>query len=325
MTSEEASVDTASLSMTVHRKEEIADAVFLFELVSADESVELPRFTAGSHVEVLTRTGLKRQYSLCNAPSDSGRYVIAVKREEGGRGGSISMADELAEGDRLLVSHPTNYFELDPGAARFLFIAGGIGITPILSMARELAQTGRDFKLVYCTRSPRTTAFAAELAAEPFADKTVIHFDHGDRAHSFDLASVLAQRPEGTHLYCCGPGPLMHAVRDLSRHWPASTVHFEDFSTALKEGKSGDAEFTVRLARRGITIGVPAGMSILDALRRHGIHVSSSCESGTCGACRTGLLQGVADHRDYILEEDETREIMICVSRAKSDELVLDL
>jgi phthalate 4,5-dioxygenase reductase component len=322
---EEASVEIDTLATIVKRKERIADDIVLFELVSADAAVKLPRFTSGSHVEVLARNGSKRQYSLCNAPSDGDRYVIAIKREAEGRGGSVSMVDEVAVGDRLLVSHPKNYFSLDKGATRHLFIAGGIGITPILSMTRELAETQGDFRLVYCTRSPETTAFAAELAEPAFADRTTIHHDHGDRAQSFDLESLLAERAEGTHLYCCGPGPLMRAVRELTRHWPKSAVHFEDFSTTLKEGKPSDAEFTVHLARQGVTIGIAPGVSVLDALRRHGVAVPSSCESGTCGSCRTKLLEGIPDHRDYILDDDETQEIMICVSRAKSKRLVLDI
>jgi phthalate 4,5-dioxygenase reductase subunit len=324
MTLEE-SADISTQSMLIRRKGEIAQDVFLFELVSADESIKLPRFTAGSHIEVLTRNGLRRPYSLCNAPSDCDRYMIAVKRDAAGAGGSISMADDLQAGDRILVSQPKNYFALDPKARRFVLVAGGIGITPILSMARELVETRRDFKLLYCTRSPDTTAFADELSVPEFASHTVIHHDYNDRSRSFDLPSLLTERVEGTHLYCCGPAPLMHAVRDLSRHWSEDAVHFEDFSASVKLAKSGDSEFTVRLARQGVTLGVPAGVSILETLRRHGISAPSSCESGTCGACRTGLLGGVADHRDFILDEDETGDIMICVSRAKSSELVLDI
>jgi phthalate 4,5-dioxygenase reductase subunit len=326
MISEEASVELDTLSMRVQRKEKVADDIFLFELVPADPAAPLPPFSAGAHVEVLTRSGLKRQYSLCNAPSDSSHYLIAVKREAGGQGGSRSMADDVAAGDQILVSRPRNYFELDHSAVRYLFIAGGIGITPILSMSRELVRSGGDFRLVYCTRSPETTAFADELAGPGFSGRAIVHHDHGERSRSFDLAGLLAAvPPPGTHLYCCGPQPLMHAVRDLSRHWPSATVHFEDFSADVKHGKQGDAEFTVHLMRQNRTIGVPAGESILDALRRNGVVTPSSCESGTCGSCRTRLLEGVPDHRDYILDEEETGEIMICVSRAKSDRLVLDL
>ena len=320
-------VEATMLSMRVRQKKLIAHETVLFELASNDAQ-SLPPFSAGSHVVVITPNGLTRRYSLCNAPSERETFVIAVKRDAQGDGGSISMVDDLMVGDRLSVSHPENYFPLSGDAESCVLVAGGIGITPILAMVRELLDRNIDFKVIYCTRSPETTAFIPELSALGLVDRIVIHHDHGDRTQSLDLAPLLAERPQGAHLYCCGPRPLMQAVRDLTRHWPSEAVHFEDFGTSVHpaQEQEQDREFSVRLARQGTTVSVPVGVSILEALRRRGIAVPSSCESGTCGSCRTRLLSGVAEHRDFVLDEDAyDKEIMICVSRAKSEALELDL
>jgi phthalate 4,5-dioxygenase reductase subunit len=313
------------MSLKVLRKTGIAQDIFLFELVRPDHSA-LPPFSAGSHLLLLTPNGLSRRYSLCNAPSERERYVIAVKRDAAGGGGSVSMVDEIEAGDRLDVSPPMNYFPLATEATSHLLIAGGIGITPMLSMMHELSAKNADFQLVYCTRSPETTAFLDELSAPELARRVLVHHDHGDRERSLALGPIVATRAGATHLYCCGPRPLMQAVRDLTRHWPHEAVHFEDFGTSAHPEQNGEKMFSVRLARSGITVDVPASVSILAALRDRGISVPSSCESGTCGSCRTTLLSGVAEHRDFVLDDDEQdKEIMICVSRAQSAELVLDL
>jgi phthalate 4,5-dioxygenase reductase subunit len=317
--------DDEMMSLEVRRKTEIAQQIFLFELAPADQQ-ELPAFSAGSHLLVQTPSGLARRYSLCNAPSERHRYVIAVKRDAEGGGGSRSMVDDVAVGDRLRVSPPMNYFPLAADASSHLLIAGGIGITPILAMARELVEKKADFKIIYCSRSPETTAFLDELAAPELAGRVLVHHDHGDRARSLALAPLLAQRADGAHVYCCGPRPLMQAVRDVSKHWPFAAVHFEDFGTSAQPQPDGEKSFSVHLARNGATVEVPPGISILEALRRSGIAVPSSCESGTCGSCRTGLLEGVAEHRDFVLDDDEhDQAIMICVSRACSEQLVLDV
>jgi len=320
------SADDELMSLEVRRKAKVAEDVVLIVLMRPDGG-ELPPFTAGSHLLVVTPNGRSRRYSLCNAPSERHRYVIAVKREPEGEGGSLSMADELEVGSRIEVSPPFNYFPLAENARRHVLIAGGIGITPVLAMARDLLSREADFKLVYCTRSPEATAFLHELSSPELADRVQIHHDYGDRAQSLDMMRLLADVPAHTHLYCCGPRSLMQAVRDASAHWPSGTVHFEDFGTsAHPEHEDGEKPFSVRLARSAKTITVPPGVSILEALRTAGLDVPSSCESGTCGTCRTGLLAGVADHRDYVLDEDEQQSaIMICVSRAQTDELVLDL
>jgi len=236
------------------------------------------------------------------------------------------MADALVEGARLAVASPRNEFALHPRARRFLFIAGGIGITPMMSMMRHLAGSGGPpFVLHYCTRSAAHTAFAETLAEEPFAGRVHLHHDHGDPAQAFDFWPLLEKPQAGTHIYCCGPRGLMDAVRDMSGHWAMGSVHFESFGVDAALRRQ-DHPFKVRLARSDTTLDVPADRSILEVLRDHGVKVRSSCEAGSCGTCRTGLLEGEAEHRDFVLGPDEqASQIMVCVSRARSESLTLDL
>lgn len=189
--------------------------------------------------------------------------------------------DGLGGGAGLESLPPFNYFPLASEATRYLLIAGGIGITPIISMMRELIAKEADFKLIYCTRSPETTAFLHELSSPELAERILIHHDHGDRERSLAIAPLVAQRPGEAHLYCCGPRPLMQAVRDMTSHWPSSAVHFEDFGTsAHPEHEDGEKPFAVRLARSGGTVEVPSGVSILEASRRRGCAVPSSSNRG---------------------------------------------
>ncbi|SAL43004.1 ferredoxin [Caballeronia peredens] len=313
------------LALTVTDKREIADDIFLFELRGEDGG-PLPPFTAGAHLLVHTPAGIARRYSLCNAPAERDRYVIAVKRDTAGGGGSLSMARDVHTGTTLKVSPPLNYFPLANDASRYLLIAGGIGITPMRAMMAELTARNAPFDVIYCTRAPESTAFLDEFNAGEFASKVRVHHDFGDRAQSLAIAPLVAERRGDTHVYCCGPRPLMQAVRDATAHWPSSAVHFEDFGTSAHENAAGEKAFTVRLARTGGCVNVAPGETILDALRANGIETPSSCEAGTCGSCRTRLLSGEADHRDFVLDDDEqATEIMICVSRARSNELVLDI
>jgi phthalate 4,5-dioxygenase reductase component len=313
------------LTLAVVRKAEVAQDIMLFEF-RAPDGAYLPPFAAGAHLLVRTPAGLPRRYSLCNAPSERHRYVIAVKREAAGAGGSVSMADRLAVGDILETSLPENYFPLSALATTHVLIAGGIGITPILAMARHLREIGASFRLIYCARAKEFAAFGDELADGDFAGRLLMHFDGGDTARALNFSEVLSARPAGAHVYCCGPRMFMQVVREAARRWPAETVHFEDFGTALPSDSGAEREFRVRLARSGKVLSVPAGVSILEILRHHGAQVASSCEAGTCGACRMRLLAGTAEHRDFVLDEDEQENaIMICVSRAISEELTLDV
>jgi phthalate 4,5-dioxygenase reductase subunit len=283
---------------------------------------ELPEFTPGSHLLVQAPTGATRRYSLCDAPQERDRYTIAVKREAGGRGGSISMVDDVRVGDDLFVSSPRNEFELKEGAPGYLFVAGGIGITPIRSMIRHLRNTSdRPWKLYYLCRDAASTPYADELADPALRGKVLLHHDRGDPAQSYDLWPVL-EKPKGAHLYCCGPKGLMDAVRDMTGHWSSSAVHFEDFAVRNVARGEDDKPFVVRF--QGESIEVAADESILHALRAAGHRIPSSCESGTCGSCRMKLVGGEADHRDLVLtDEERLTNIMVCVSRARSPEIAI--
>jgi phthalate 4,5-dioxygenase reductase subunit len=311
------------MALRVMRNDKIADGIHLFEFRDASGG-PLPPFSAGAHIAIRVPNGALRKYSLCNDPAERDRYMVAVKREANGRGGSSNLIDNVKPGDELMVAAPVNDFELPQRAQDFLFVAGGIGITPIMAMIRQIEAEKKRFRLFYCSRSPETTAFLDELSAPAFKDKVVIHFDHGDPSRSLDLRPVLAERKNREHLYCCGPRPLMEAVRAMTDHWSSAAVHFEAFSDA-ETHKATDRPFKVKLAQSGAVIDVPVTKTVLEALREHGLDVPSSCETGTCGTCRTKLLAGQADHRDLVLAEHEKADnIMICVSRAKSDEITID-
>lgn len=307
--------------------EAIAEGIFRFDLADPD-GADLPAFTAGAHLCVRLPNGLTRRYSLCSDPAETAGYSIAVKRDPAGRGGSVLLCDQVKAGDLLPCTPPRNDFPLAGNPASRLFIAGGIGITPIMSMIHQLQAEGRPpWKLIYLTRSAAETAFREDLAAPALKAKVVIHHDGGDPDRAFDLWPLLDQ-PKGRHIHCCGPRGLMQAVRDMTGHWPASAVHFEDFGSGGGQKRADDAAFAVRLASTGARIDVPPGTTILDALRGAGIAVSHSCESGTCGSCRTGLFGGAVDHRDLVLmEHEKASQLMVCVSRAApgTEELVLDL
>ena len=315
---------TQPLSLIVESTREIARGIHSFELEDP-AGAELPAFTAGAHIGLRVPTGRMRKYSLCNDPAERDRYVIAVKREESGSGGSSSLIDQVTPGDHLECTPPRNDFALSDRATSFLFIAGGIGITPILSMVRHLKSTASArFKLYYCTRTPEDTPFREELTGPDYRGRVVIHHDDGDPERLLDLWPLL-ERPTGAHVYCCGPRSMLEAVRDMTGHWSSGRVHFESFDDAAAMRTPRDRPLRVRLARTGGVVDVPADQSILEALRAAGLVVPSSCESGTCGTCRTGLVDGQPDHRDLVLSDAERESnIMVCVSRALSDELAID-
>jgi phthalate 4,5-dioxygenase reductase component len=309
--------------LQVTSRAQVAEDIHLFEFRDP-AGAALAGFTAGAHVQVTSPQGLARKYSLCNDPAETGRYVVAVKRDAAGRGGSVDLVDHTRVGDLVEVGEPHNAFALDETAPGFIFIAGGIGITPIMSMLRRCLAIGAPFRLYYCTRSPEHTPFREELAEAGLNERATIHHDGGDRAKAFDLWAIL-EKPTREHIYCCGPRPMLEDVHAMTGHWPPASVHFESFVDAAAGAEPQDRAFTVVLARSGERVSVPVGVSILEAIRARGHDAPSSCESGTCGTCRTRLVSGVADHRDFVLmEEEHADQIMICVSRARSAELTID-
>lgn len=321
----QADSDTSQLmQLRITQINDAALGIRSFEL-SRDDGGELPPFTPGSHIKVRVPNGELRKYSLCNDPAERHRYVITVKRDAQGRGGSISLVDEAKQGDILPTSEPDNAFALVDNPGSLIFIAGGIGITPILSMIRSFGELPPvPWKLYYLSHSAESTAYLDELAAPEFKGKVKVHHDNGNPANSFDLWPVL-EAPNKGHVYCCGPRGLMEAVRDMTGHWSANRIHFESFLEG-GEKKPDDKPFTVKLAKSGEEYVVPVGKSILSVLLNAGKKLSYSCESGTCGSCKTHLLEGCVDHRDMVLMPEEfNSQVMICVSRATSETLVLDI
>lgn len=310
------------MTLRVRSADMIAEDIRRFDLVSPDGG-ELPEFSPGAHLLVQAPNGVTRRYSIWSAPDERDHYSIAVKREGNGRGGSVSMVDEVKEGDLVHVSLPRNEFELKE-APSYLFIAGGIGITPIRSMIHHVTNTsGKPWKLYYLSRDPAMTAFKDELSASEFRGKVIIHHDFGDPEKSLDLWPVL-EKPKG-QVYCCGPKGLMDAVRDMTGHWSANAVHFEDFGAGKTTRSIDDKPFVARYGEAGEPIEVRADMTMLEALRTHGHRIPSSCESGTCGSCRMRLVAGEPDHRDFVLSDTERLSfIMPCVSRAHSPEIVVE-
>lgn len=320
-------VEQTWLRVEVKNKHVEATDIVCLELADPDGR-SLPPFSAGAHIDVKTPTGLVRQYSLCNDPSERHRYVIAVLREPRSRGGSVAMHETVRQGDRLAIRSPRNHFGLVPGVKRSLLLAGGIGITPILSMAHQLALSGGDFEMHYAARSTDRMAFLGRIRRSSFMAKVRLHVDNGEPTQRLDLVAVLGGPDVGKHLYVCGPKGFMDAVVTTARSlgWPAANVHFEHFNAAPK-GDAG-AAFDVVLRKSCKVIRIPDGVTVLEALRASGIDVPVSCEQGVCGTCVTRVLDGVPDHRDVFLTDDERArndQFMPCCSRAHTSELVLDL
>ncbi|MFE6911637.1 PDR/VanB family oxidoreductase [Streptomyces erythrochromogenes] len=280
------------------------------------ESPELPAWTPGAHVDVTLPSGLVRQYSLCGDPADEGRYRIAIRRVEDGRGGSREAHAQLVEGAELELRPPRNRFELLP-APSYAFVAGGIGITPILPMLRAATDAGADWTLLYGGRSLDSMPFLDDLAV--YGDRVTVHPE--DEVGLPDLAPLAGTAP-GTLVYCCGPEPLMQAVTAAVRD-PAA-VHLERFAPATAPGPA--RAFTVELRRSGRVVEVGPQESTLAAVRRELPDTPYSCEQGFCGTCQHRVLAGEVDHRDDLLTDQERGESMLlCVSRAKGDRLALDL
>ncbi|NDW02293.1 PDR/VanB family oxidoreductase [Salipiger sp. PrR002] len=310
------------IRMRVGARRALTPQITEFTLVPMEEGA-LAGFTPGAHVTVETPSGAMRRYSLVNDGTAPDHYKIAVKREPASRGGSASMHDEAVEGFELNVEVPENDFPM-ADAPRYLLIAGGIGVTPISAMAAHLEREGKDFNIIYLSRSAEEAAYLEDLTTA-YGDRVLAHHDEGDPEKIYDFWDHFAE-PQKLNVYCCGPKPLMDEIEAISGHWPEGRVNFEDFKP-VDVVRADDEAFEVELKKSGQTLTVPADRSILEAMRDAGFPTVSSCESGTCGTCKTRLLEGEADHRDMVLmDEEKADKIMICVSRACSGgRLVLDL
>ncbi|MFT3755563.1 MAG: PDR/VanB family oxidoreductase [Pseudoxanthomonas sp.] len=316
------------LEVRISEVRDEADGIRSFELRRADGQA-LPAFAAGAHVDVHLPNGLIRQYSLCNSPQESDRYLLAVLHEPESRGGSTAM-HALRAGDTLQISAPRNLFALDGSAAHSLLFAGGIGITPILAMAEQLAVQGKPFALHYNARTSQRAAFLQHLAQVPWRERVHLHFDDGADEQKLDMTSVLAAAPAGTHLYVCGPGAYMQHVLDagLSAGWAEARLHREYFTAAPLPASAEDTAFEVEISSSGEVFTIEPGRSIAQTLDAAGVFVPVSCEQGICGTCLTNVLQGEPDHRDQFLTDIErarNNEMLLCCSRSRSPRLVLDL
>ena len=283
------------------------DEVKAFTLVAADGR-KLPAATPGAHVSVSIPDGLTRQYSLVNGPDDDDAYHIAVKREPDSRGGSRVMHERIAEGDVLEITPPRNHFPLDYTAKHHLLVAGGIGITPLLSMARQLQAIGASWELQYFARSAGQAPFHEVLSRPEFSRKVTFHYAVDRDGLRPYLHGLLRERREGAHLYVCGPRPLMDLIEDIaSTAWPPETIHSEFFSADPSASSGPRLPFEVTLARTQATFAIPAEKSILEVLTERGVRVPNSCSQGVCGTCVTGVLDGTPDHRDAFLSDKERK------------------
>ncbi len=315
---------TAPLRVQVSRKWDAADGIAGIELTAVNG--QLPTFQPGAHIDVHMPNGLVRQYSLTNGPGETQSYTIGVKLEPDSRGGSQCMHEDVRQGDVLAISEPRNNFPLRRDAIETLFVAGGIGITPLLSMARALGHSNLPHELHYFAQSGQHMAFPDVLAS--LDEALVPHLGLDPQATGKQLDKLLGGYEPAMHLYVCGPGPMLEATRRIAAEhgWPDESVHFEYFKNTNEIDDS--SSFEIDLARSVMTLQVPAGKTILEVLRDSGVDVPSSCEQGACGTCMTTVLEGEPDHQDVYLNESEKSSgdcIMTCVSRAKSDRLVLDI
>ncbi|GAA2333788.1 PDR/VanB family oxidoreductase [Streptomyces violaceusniger] len=313
-------------TLLVARREEVASDVVALTL-RHPAGRDLPAWEPGAHLDLVLDAGPTRQYSLCGDPADRASWRIAVLRAPAGRGGSARVHDTLTEGSTVRVRGPRNHFALRP-AARYLFIAGGIGITPLLPMTAAAEAAGADWRLLYGGRTRASMAFADELASA-HGDK--VRLVPQDEEGLLDLAPYLtAPAGPGTLVYCCGPEPLLQAAEEACRDWPEGSLRTERFQPRTDEAgrESGSRAFELVLTRSGLTLTVEPERSVLRTVEAAGVPVLYSCEEGTCGTCETDVVEGEVDHHDSVLTDEERASgetMMICVSRCRGPRLVLDL
>lgn len=313
-----------TIEVTINEKSALTDNICRLRL-SALNGVELPKPTAGSHIDIHLPNGLVRQYSLCSE-LDTNDYEIAVLNEPQGRGGSAYIHTNLIVGDTLSISEPKNLFALESSAKKTLLIAAGVGITPILTMAEHLLQQGADFSLHYCAKSPEQTAYIERIKNSNLAKFSHFHFSQSSR---INFAEVIPAGHNELHLYVCGPAAFNDAVIECAtaKNWQSANIHREYFSAAPID-HSDDGSFEIEISSSGEILNVPADQSMLNVLEDNGYFIPVACEEGVCGTCTTGLLSGEADHKDVFMSAEEHAQmdqITPCCSRAKSARLKLDL
>jgi vanillate O-demethylase ferredoxin subunit len=315
------------MQVVVARKKAVADDVMCFELRSP-HGAQLPAFTAGAHINVELPNGMVRQYSLCNSPLEQERYQVGVLLAPAGRGGSRSAHADLETGDSVRISRPRNHFALVP-ALHTILLGGGIGVTPLLSMAEHLTQTNASFELHLCTRSKQRTAFLDRLKEAAYAHRVHFHFDDGPPSQRLAAELLLSNAAQGSHVYVCGPSGFMDHVIQTAQalSWAQDRIHFEFFS-AMPVVQGQDLSFELQWAPTGQVVTVSADQTAAQALEANGIKVSLSCEQGICGSCTMRVLEGVPEHRDLFFSDEEraaNNRFTPCCSRALSRRLVIDI
>ncbi len=316
-----------ALQLRVHQTTHEASGILSFDLRPPDGGALAP-FTAGAHIDLHLPNGLVRSYSLVNSQDETHRYVIAVNHDGNSRGGSRFLHQELRTGAILSGTAPRNNFRLDESADSSLFVAGGIGITPILCMVQRLTELQRQWTLYYSARTRGNAAFLRKLQLLEASGAGTVHlvFDQGVPANMLNLDDVVASATRGAHLYCCGPLAMLAAFEKSASRLPQQQVHLEYF--AAKAPPSAEGGFVVELARSNRLVPVPKGKTILDALIDAGVQVQYSCAQGVCSTCETRVLSGIPDHKDLVLTREEqaaNNVMMICCSGSRSEKLVLDL
>lgn len=300
-----------------------AEDVLSLELCAVDGS-SLPRWTPGAHIEIELGPGMVRHYSLCGSPNDNQSWRIAVLRERASRGGSKLIHEQIQAGDVVSARGPRNNFAL-VDSERYLFIAGGIGVTPILPMVHDVAERGKPWTLVYGGRTLQSMAFVEELGRAEGGD---LHVMPEDEYGLLDLDHFLGTPRGTTAVYCCGPGSLIDAVEQRCHGWPGGALHLERFTPKNVSSNRPDGEFNVRLAQSGKCLQVPADKTLLEVLEEAGVQIANSCRAGICGTCELGVVAGIPEHNDDVLsdaERESNQVILPCVSRSKSALLVVDL
>jgi ferredoxin-NADP reductase len=294
----------------------------LFEFERPDGSA-LPPAAPGAHIDVHLPNGIVRPYSLVEAGPQMHSYVIGVKRDPKGRGGSVHLHDAVRVGAEIAISEPRNNFALVEAADYSVLIAGGIGITPIWCMAQRLTELGRKFELHYACRDRRDVAFLRTIDT---MSQVRLHIDAEAGGKFLDIPAIVAAAPAGAHFYCCGPAPMLDGYEKAIASLDPAHVHLERFAAVEEAARGGN--FIVELRQSGREFAIPEGRSILEVLREAGFDLDFSCEQGICGSCRVGVIEGEPDHRDMVLSDEERAEnsaMMICCSGSKSPRLVLAL